>query len=92
MEYASLPPAERVTGLPQSWNHALCAGAGASPVAYIGHLILVPRKWRRVLRDDGCILQTLASWREAVALKVIPSGGSAVEARHTTTWKHLQGR
>lgn len=33
------------------WRGAL--GMEPSPVAYIGHLILCLREWRRVLRDDG---------------------------------------
>ena len=37
-----------------------CAlGLEPSPVAYIGHLILCLREWRRVLRDDGCIFVNL---------------------------------
>lgn len=37
-----------------------CAlGAEAEPFAYIGHLILCLREWRRVLRDDGVCLVNL---------------------------------
>ena len=37
-----------------------CAlGLEPSPVAYIGHLILCLREWRRVLRDDGCVFVNL---------------------------------
>lgn len=34
-------------------------GLEPSPVAYIGHLILCLREWRRVLRDDGCVFVNL---------------------------------
>lgn len=37
-----------------------CAlGLEPSPVAFVGHLILCLREWRRVLRDDGCVFVNL---------------------------------
>lgn len=38
-------------------------GQEPSPVAYVGHLILCMREWRRVLRDDGTVWVNLGdSW------------------------------
>lgn len=49
VEYASMP------GLPTLTVPAMRSPLGNEPTgeAYIGHLILCLREWRRVLRDDG---------------------------------------
>lgn len=57
VEYASMP------GLPTLTVPAMRSPLGNEPTgeAYIGHLILCLREWRRVLRDDGICFVNLSS-------------------------------
>lgn len=55
VEYAPMP------GLPGLTVPAMRSPLGNEPTldAYIGHLVLCLREWRRVLRDDGCCFVNL---------------------------------
>ena len=57
-------------------------GMEPSPVAYIGHLILCLREWRRVLRDDGvCFVNLGDSYNTSPAGNKTPTGLSQTSAK-----------
>lgn len=67
-------------------------GLEPSPVAYIGHLILCLREWRRVLRDDGvCFVNLGDSYNNrAVARPSSHQTGLGFTSEHLeTSWRDL---
>lgn len=78
-------------GLPEIEVPAMTCGLGQEPTieAYIGHLILCLREWRRILRDDGtCFVNLGDSYNSGSSGSLAGSGLTGGQSNQAASNRH----